>query len=171
MNRCISLLFPCSSLFRILPFRQMPSFILTFLQILAVAPPPLQGFTGRGRANPRRRSPVRDLGQTNPSPHNPARTAVAEQTQAGSWFWTNASALRRVSKQSSTSRANLRLGTPSRIQSARNDASRSVVGALSSRERPLPAIEPSWPRSDGVAPFRRSLRCKRQHPTPQRRTF
>ena len=44
----ISLLFPCSSLFRILPFRQMSLFILTFLQILAVAPPPLQGFTGRG---------------------------------------------------------------------------------------------------------------------------
>jgi len=46
MNRCISLLFPCYSLFRILPFRQMSLFILTFLQILAVAPPPLQGFTG-----------------------------------------------------------------------------------------------------------------------------
>ncbi len=44
----ISLLFPCSSLFLILPFRQMSLFILTFLQISAVAPPPLQGFTGRG---------------------------------------------------------------------------------------------------------------------------
>jgi len=42
----ISLLFPCSSLFRSLPFRRMSLFILTFLQILAVPPPPLQGFTG-----------------------------------------------------------------------------------------------------------------------------
>jgi len=40
--------FPVISLFRILPFRQMSLLVLTFLQVLAVAPPPLQGFTGRG---------------------------------------------------------------------------------------------------------------------------
>jgi len=48
----ISLLFPCYSLFPTLPFRQMSLFILTFLQIFAVAPPPLQGFTGKPPGNP-----------------------------------------------------------------------------------------------------------------------
>ena len=56
-SQVISLLFPCYSLFRILPFRRMSLLVLAFLQILAVPPPPLQDLQGkRGWCAARHRS-------------------------------------------------------------------------------------------------------------------
>ncbi len=49
-SQVISLLFPCSSLFRILPFRHISLLVLTFLQILDVAPPPFTGICRQGKA-------------------------------------------------------------------------------------------------------------------------
>src|SRR5438105_1638416 len=61
------------------------------------------------RTNLRRSNTTRIyFGQTNPNQHLPARTAVAERTQAGSWFSANASALRRVSKHGDHKSADLR---------------------------------------------------------------